>query len=79
VDDANSEEKSKNHENENESPIKTKSKSTRRRGLAARLKTSKSVPKELSDHATVYSTKVSKFFGSGSLSFPVNSLLKHGK
>ena len=77
MDDANSEEKLKNHENE--SPIKTKSKSTRRRGLAARLKTSKSVPEELSDHATVYSTKVSKLFGSGSLSFPVNSLLKHGK
>lgn len=74
-DDTNSEEKSKNHENV--SPIKTKSKSTRRRGLAARLKSSKSVPEELSDHATVYSTKVSKLFGSGSLSFPVNSLIKH--
>ncbi|XP_052095393.1 NFATC2-interacting protein-like [Mytilus californianus] len=61
-----------------DSPVK--SKSNRRRGLAARLKTNKTLEiKEVSDHATVYSTKVSKLFGSfedtsGSLS--VNSMMK---
>lgn len=61
-----------------DSPVKlTKSKSGRRRGLAARLKKAESEEiKEVSDHAAVYSTKVSKFFGSGSLS--LTSIIKQG-
>ncbi|XP_071157134.1 NFATC2-interacting protein-like [Mytilus edulis] len=67
-----------NQSDSDDSPVKTKS--HRRRGLAARLKTHKTLEaKEVSDHATVYSTKVSKLFGSfedtsGSLS--VNSMMK---
>lgn len=59
-----------------DSPVKvTKSKSSRRRGLAARLKkVDTEETDEVSDHAAVYSTKVSKFFGSGSMS--LTSIIK---
>lgn len=80
-----SSDREKNGSDTDESPVK--SKSSRRRGLAARLKSSKSIhdeKQEISDHATVYSTKVSKMFETfksgpvGSLSLPlVTSMIKH--